>query len=126
MKLCGLVLCLCAVAGSAQTPSQNAAPKLEPYQAKALENALRKPDAGAPNRFSGTFATQTGPILMLVPPVARVEAANACAIPLLSVPFNPDMDLGIRHELKPGALTADPMPTFEGLPVCGLENARVR
>jgi len=120
-----LVAFLSSFAAGAQTPGQNAAPKLEPYQAKALENALRRPDAAAPNRFSGLFAA--APLtLILVPPSAPAQFAKACAIPLLSVPINPDVDRGIRRELKPDALAADAMPVFKGLPSCGQDNQSAR
>jgi len=129
MKWCALMFVLCSAVVGAQTPSQNAAPNSEPYQAKALENALRRPNATASNSFSGLFATQpllSAPILTPPMPPASREFANTCAIPLLSVPVNPDMDRSINHELKPDALSADPMPTFKGLPICRQDHQPAR
>ena len=111
-----------AVIGSAQTPGQNAAPKLEPYQVKALENALRGGDGKSHNSFADLFSTLL-PTLILTAPRARNEFANACVIPLLSVPVDPEIDRSIRSELKP---SSDPMPAFKGLPSCGEDNQSAR
>ncbi len=43
-------------------------------------------------------------------------------IPLLSAPMDPDVDRGIRQELKGQDLGADRMPVFKGLPSCGQDN----
>ena len=113
-------------AASAQTPGQNVAPKLEPYQLKALDNALRRPpDATTPKGFSGPFKGVSRR-LILAPSVAPVELAKACVIPLLAVPMDPDVDRGIRRELKAEALGADHMPVFKGLPSCGQDSQSAR
>jgi hypothetical protein len=111
-------------AASAQTPSQNAAPKLEPYQIKALENALRRPDATIPKGLSSLFTA--APHSLILTPGVQVEFAKACVIPLLSVPSDPDVDREIRRELTPEDLGADRMPVFKGLPSCGQDNQFAR
>jgi hypothetical protein len=118
------VLVLCSIAG-AQTPTPNASPKLEPYQVKALENALGMPNSGSPLRFSGPFSAAP-PSLIFASAPAPVDVGKTCAIPLLSIPIDPDVDRGIRRELKPDASHGDRMPIFEGLPTCGQENSAVR
>ena len=120
-----LVALLSSFAAAAQTPTQNASPKLEPYQVKALENALRRSGATAANGFSGPF-TAVPLSVMLAAPSAPVQLAKACAIPLLSVPVATDVDRGIRRELKPDALAADAMPVFKGLPSCQEDNQPAR
>jgi hypothetical protein len=61
---------------------------------------------------------------MLAPPLAPVQFEKACAIPLLSVPSDPDVDRGIRRELKPDALSADAMPVFKECRVADNQSAR--
>ncbi len=127
-----MAIFLFAVAASAQTPGQNAPPKLEPYQAKALENALGRPDTTIPKGFSGPFTAAplslilappaAPPDLIVALPAAAVEFAKACVIPLLAAPMDPEVDRGIRRELKPDALGADHMPVFKGLPICGTDH----
>jgi hypothetical protein len=112
---------LCAIAGSAQTPGQNAVPKLQPYQMKALENALRTPDAATTKGFSGPSSLAS--FSLIYAPLSKpVELAKTCVIPLLSVPVDPDVDRGIRQE----ALATDPMPVLKGLPNCANGNMPAR
>lgn len=122
MKRCLLVSALCCVAAAAQSRNQNAASKLQPYQAKALENALRKPGVPAANSFSRPFVALppvTGPKLLMPNSVSvQRQVGNACAIPLRPVPANPDADGGIQRKLDAKAFSVDRMPVARGLPVC--------
>jgi hypothetical protein len=73
--------------GQQQAP--NELPKLDPYRAKALENALRAPNlfTKKPNGSLGEF---TLPPLTASMPPAQIPKLNAgveaCAIPLTRVP----------------------------------------
>ena len=120
MKRCVLVLVLSVTATWAQSPIPSQAASLQPYQEKALENALRSPKAATHNHWPGLFSTSPfrhAPIF--TPAVSEAsELGTACAIPLLLVPANGDIDSGIRQGLKPDSSSADPMPTFKGLPTC--------
>lgn len=121
MKWCIFVMASWCAAASAQVITQNAAPKLEPYQFKALENALRSPKAPATNRFSGPFAklpSLTAPVPLSPKPSMPLEVAKACAIPLLSIHGDPNIDSGIQRKMGPEAFSMDDMPIAKGLPPC--------
>ena len=125
MKWCIVVSALCYAVAGAQTPSQNSASNLQPYQLKALKNALRNPKAPAQNSFSGPFVALppvAAPKLLSPKSSMPIQVANACAIPLLPAPVNSDVDRGIRRSLDAKVLSADPMPAIKGLSVCGQDN----
>jgi hypothetical protein len=118
----------CAAAAGAQTPGQNAASKLQPYQLKALENALHGPKTPVANSLSAPFAALprlNGPVLFPARSAPR-EIAKACAIPLVPVPINSNVDPGIRRKLDPKAFSADSMPVAKGLPACPQDHQPVR
>jgi hypothetical protein len=88
---------------------------------KALENALRTPDAATTKGFSGPSSLAF--FSLIYAPLSKpVELAKTCVIPLLSVPVDPDVDRGIRQE----ALATDPMPVLKGLPNCANGNMPAR
>jgi hypothetical protein len=122
MKWLALALVIGALAADAQTASPNRVPALQPYQQKALENALRSPNAATSYRalLDPSTASPRRTVMIPAPSVSSAprEFATACVISLIRVPFDPGADNGIRRELKPNDLTADPMPAFKGLPVC--------
>ncbi len=128
MKWCIVVIASCCAAASAQVVTQNATPKLQPYQFKALENALRSPKAQTPNSFSGPFAK-----LPPLPPAAPLspkpsmlqEVAKACAIPLLPIHGDPKIDTGIQRKMGPEAFSSDHMPIAKGLPPCPQDRRQV-
>jgi hypothetical protein len=120
MKWCFVVPALWCAAASAQVLDQNAS-KLDPYQQKALDNALRNPKVPATNTFAEPFAQLpplSGPGFLSPKPSAAREVAKACAIPLRSLPANSKIDPGIRRKLAPDAFSIDHMPAAKGLPVC--------
>jgi hypothetical protein len=121
MKWCIVLVASCCAAASAQMLAQNTAPKLEPYQLKALENALRSPKAPAANNFSSPFAnlpSQTTPLALSPKQSMLNEVAKACAIPLRSVSGDPKIDPGIQRKMGPEAFSSDHMPVAKGLPPC--------
>ena len=68
------------------------------------------------------------PGMMAQPPVIQAsknDATMMCAIPLTRIPADPNIDPGMRYDLRPGAQTLDNMPHAKAMPVCP-ENPRVR
>jgi hypothetical protein len=106
---------------SAQQQAPTELPKLDPYRAKALENALRAPNlfTRKPNGSVGEFALPPSTTLMLPNQTPQLKAGvEACAIPLSRVPADYHTDPGINRELKTDARHVDNMPITKGLPPC--------
>jgi hypothetical protein len=105
--------------GQQQAPNQ--LPKLDPYRAKALENALRAPNVfrKKPNSSFGEFTLPPSTTLILPAQTPKPNVSvEACAIPLTRVPGDYDTDRGINRELNPDARHLDNMPIARGLPSC--------
>jgi hypothetical protein len=116
-----LVLLLCPAIGRTQTASSpNSTSVLAPYQATALENALRIPNLTFSARHPSKVLVRPALMAPIVKNLGSVSEtrgfARACVIPLLPVPLSPDTDLGIQGKLNP---SADPMPRVKELPICG-------
>jgi hypothetical protein len=113
--------------GQRQAP--NELPKLDPYRAKALENALRAPNLFTknPKGAVGEFTLPPLTASMLPRPTPQLKAGlEACAIPLIRVPADYNTDRGINHELKPDPQHFDNMPIAKGSPSCREDEQALR
>jgi hypothetical protein len=101
------VLMIASVAAVGQQQPPAAAPNADvPPTPKALKNPLRGLDV----------IKEPGGVLIIVGRDARLEA-KTCAVPLLVVPVDPNIDPKISIDRKPAA-NVDHMPIAKGLPPC--------
>jgi hypothetical protein len=119
-----LVVVLTSVAALGQEQTQSGAPKLDPYRAKALENALRRPESSTAkqNGVLGNLTLRPFAATKLLA-AAPSKPVAVCAIPLTRVPVDTEIDRGIQHKLPPGARHIDNMPISEGIPPCQQDHA---
>lgn len=94
----------------AQTLRQDVTPKLEPYQERALQNALRPPLGSPTAQFLPPYL-----YLPSTPQSGTIQTGSACAIPLTPIAVDPNLDPGIQHKVQSPAS----MPEFKSMPVCG-------
>jgi hypothetical protein len=114
-----LAVVFASAAALGQQQTQSDAPKLDPYRAKALENALR-PLNSFSKKQKGLFSEITQPPLtaLTLLPAAPSKPVEVCAIPLTRFPVDAEIDRGIQHALKPEARHADDMPIAKLMPTC--------
>ena len=97
MKSSVILLVMSCVAALAQDQTSPLTPQPEPWRLQAWKNAMR-------------FSPKTRIMLMGQP-------MNACAVPLLAVPVDPQ--IGAKMPVsKPPAKNVDDMPSAKGLPPC--------
>jgi hypothetical protein len=119
MRRCFLGLAVTSVLAVGQERAPSETPKPPAYAAQPSENALSQPNDGASKHQS--FAPGFGlPLLNsdVFPPARLAVAPNTCAIPLLTVPANPTIDVRMGHKLKSNELAMDKMVAREAMPVC--------
>jgi hypothetical protein len=107
MRRCIFALMIASVAALGQEQPPAAAPSVDvPLTLKGLKNALHGMDV----------SNEPGGVFVLVGRDGRVER-KACAVPLLVVPVDPNIDPKISIGKKPAA-NIDRMPIAQGLPPC--------
>jgi hypothetical protein len=119
MKRCMLALLFACAASSAQVPAAQLPPA---RQFKPPENWLNF-DFGnmqppKPNWFRNFSKVQPRYLTLTTPP-----ASDACSVPLLEAPVDPNIDPKISVPTGPGE-NIDNMPIAKGLPPCPSRNAQ--
>ena len=120
MRRLTLAIVLTGLVAAAQGPAPDPASKLDPTRAAALANALRGARLFPANPRTGVASSAK---LTGIAPPAGAPGVEACSVPLIEVPVNPDIDRGILHRLKPEALRMDNMPSVTLLPPCSKPGA---
>jgi hypothetical protein len=112
MKRCAFLLGLvCATVLGQEQPAPSA-PGVDPSRFQALKNALR-----------GLHMMQIEPRVMRIEPRASVSPkvlvpieSEACVVPLLEMPVNPNIDT--KMPILKGQKNMDQMPVAQDLPTC--------
>jgi hypothetical protein len=93
-------------------------PKLDPYRAKALENALRPVEPFSKNQQR--FGQLTLPPLTAqsLSPNTPGKPVAVCAIPLTRFPVAGNIDRGIQRKLNLRGREVDLMPIANPMPAC--------
>ena len=113
-----LAVVLASAAASGQQPAQSPVPKLDPYSAKALENALRPLESFSKEQKGFREFTPLPSTSLTLLPTEPGKVAEVCAIPLTRVPVHTSIDRGIRRELNLDARQIDDMAVAKLMPAC--------
>ena len=119
-----LAILVLSSAAFAQAPGAAPLPKLDPGNPKAFDNALRALNPFSPKSKNLLVPRPFSSPRMLAQ-IGPAPRPNSCAIPLLEVPVNPNIDLRIQRPINPNA-PYDNMPVTTGLPPCPQQPAARR